>query len=68
MRREEPMSPHKFKIGDLVAINPTMGRFVPAGVFEIIKQLPGNSEPEHHIKNANEPHQRLARESELVRA
>jgi hypothetical protein len=56
------MSPHKFKVGDLVAINPTMGRFVPSGVFEIIKQLPGSNEPEYHIKSTNEPHQRLALE------
>ncbi len=63
IRRQEPMSRHKFKVGDLVAINPTMGRFVPSGVFEIIKQLPGSNEPEYHIKSTNEPHQRLARES-----
>jgi hypothetical protein len=61
------MSAHKFKVGDRVAINPAIGRFVPWDVFEIIKQLPGNTEPEYHIKSANEPHQRLARESELVR-
>jgi hypothetical protein len=62
------MLPHKFKVGEMVAINPATGRFVPGGVFEIIKQLPGSSEPEYHIKSANEPHQRFARESELIRA
>jgi hypothetical protein len=67
-RREEPMPSHKFKIGDIVAINPTISRFVPGGIFEVIKQLPGSNEPEYHIKSFNEPHQRLARESELVRA
>jgi hypothetical protein len=61
------MSPHKFKIGDIVAINPMIGRFVPGGVFEVVKQLPGSNEPEYH-KSVDEPHQRLARESELVRA
>jgi hypothetical protein len=62
------MSHYKFKVGDLVRINPMISRFVPADVFEIIKQLPGNNEPEYHIKSANEPHHRLARESELTRA
>jgi hypothetical protein len=50
------MSPHKFKIGDIVAINPMIGRFVPGGVFEVVKQLPGSNEPEYHIKSVNEPH------------
>jgi hypothetical protein len=57
--------PHKFKIGDIVALN---GRFAPGGVFEVVKQLPGGAEPEYRIKNANEPHERMARESELVKA
>jgi hypothetical protein len=37
-RREEPMPSHKFKIGDIVAINPTISRLVPGGYFEVIKQ------------------------------
>jgi hypothetical protein len=50
------MSPHKFKIGDIVAINPMIGRFVPGRVFEVVKQLPGSNEPEYHINSVNEPH------------
>jgi hypothetical protein len=60
--------PYKFKVGDIVAINPATNRFAPGDVFEVIKQLPGSSEPEYHIKSANEPHQRVARESELIKA
>ena len=37
-------------------------------VFEVIKHLPGTSEPEYRIKSANEPHERVALESELTRA
>ena len=59
---------YKFKVGDIVAINPTISRFVPAGIFELVKQLPGNGEPEYRIKSANEPHERMARESELTKA
>jgi hypothetical protein len=29
-------------------INPAISRFVPSGVFEVIKQLPGGDEPEHY--------------------
>ena len=64
----EPMSPHRFKIGDIVFLRPAVSRNVPGGVFEIIRQLPGTSEPEYRIKSANEPHERVARESELIKA
>jgi hypothetical protein len=56
--------PYKFKIGDIVAINPAIGRFAPGGVFEVVKQFPGGTEPEYRIKSTNEPHERMARESE----
>jgi hypothetical protein len=59
---------HKFKVGDIVAIRPEISRFVPSGVFEVIKQLPGSSELEYRIKSANEPYERVARESELIKA
>jgi hypothetical protein len=29
---------------------------------------PGGDEPEYRIKSANEPHERVARESELIKA
>jgi hypothetical protein len=42
---------------------------VPGGVYEVVQQLPGTgSEPEYRIKSANEPHQRVARQSELTKA
>ena len=61
------MPSHKFNVGDIVALKP-VNRNVPAGVYEVVKQLPGSSEPEYHIKSISEPHLRLARESELLRA
>jgi hypothetical protein len=57
----------KFKAGDMVVFRLTT-RFVPSGVFEVTKQLPGNGEPEYRIKSALEEHERVARESELTRA
>ena len=59
---------HKFNVGDIVALNPAVSRNVPGGVFEVTKQLPGTREPEYRIKSANEPHERVAVESELSNA
>jgi hypothetical protein len=60
----EPMAAHKFKIGDIVTFR-LATRFVPGGVFEVIKQL---REHEYRIKSAYEEHERVARESELTKA
>jgi hypothetical protein len=63
------MPSHRFKVGALVTINPAISRFVPGGVFEVVKQLPGTgSEPEYRIKSANESHERAVRESDLLKA
>ena len=62
------MPSHKFKVGDLVTVNPAISRFVPGGVFEVIKQLPGNGERQYRIKNADEAYERVARESDLIKA
>jgi hypothetical protein len=56
--------PHR----DMVVINPATSRFVPGGVFQVIKRPPGNGEPEYRIKSASEPHERVVRESELTNA
>jgi len=67
-RDDELMLPHKFKVGDIVALKPAMSRFwATTGVFEVLKQLPGSSQPEYRIKSVNEPHERAARESELIK-
>jgi hypothetical protein len=52
----------------MVVINPAISRFVPGGVFQVIKRLPGNGEPEYRIKSASEPHERVVRENELTNA
>jgi hypothetical protein len=48
---------------------PAISRNVPGGIFEVVKQLPGSDdEPEYRIKSANERYERVARESELIKA
>jgi len=60
------MPSHKFHVGESVTLRPAISRNVPGGVYEVTKQLPHNGrEFEYRIKNANEEHERVARESEL---
>src|SRR3984893_12565487 len=66
-RGKGKMRPHKFKVGDIVGLEPAVSRNVPGGVYVVIKHLPGNGEHEYRIKSANEPHERVARESELTK-
>ena len=65
---EETILSHKFKLGDIVTVRPSISRNVPGGVYAVVKQLPGSGEPEYRIKSANEPHERVASESELIKA
>jgi hypothetical protein len=60
------MSTHKFHIGQVVQLIPSISRNVPGGSYEITKKLPErDGESEYRIKSMNEPHERVARESEL---
>ena len=50
----------------LVQLAPSISRNVPGGSYEITKKLPErDGEFEYRIKSINEPHERVARESEL---
>jgi hypothetical protein len=60
------MLSHKFHVGQLVQLMPSISRNVPSGSYEITKKLPeSRGEFEYRIKSINEPHERVARESEL---
>jgi hypothetical protein len=66
-RGEEPM-PHKFKVGDIVSVQPAMSRNIPGGVYEVTQRLPETGGEFHYrIKSVNEPHERVVRESELTK-
>jgi hypothetical protein len=61
------MADHKFHVGQMVQFR-TKPFYVSAalGMFEVIRLLPEkDGEFEYRIKNAAEPHERVARESEL---
>ena len=64
--RERTVSGHKFKIGRLVNY---LGRERASGVYQITQVLPPEGEAfQYRIKNVNEPHDRVAQESELPSA
>ena len=57
------MSGHKYKIGQLVNY---LGRDAASGVYQVTQLLPPEGEAfQYRIKNVNEPHERVAKESEL---
>ena len=60
------MSRRKFKIGQLVFY---LNSDATSGVFEVTKLLPPEGETfQYHIKNANEPYERVAEQHELFGA
>ena len=60
------MLSHKFHVRQLVQLNPSIRRNVSWGSYEITKKLPEREgEFEYRIKSMSEPHERVARESEL---
>ena len=63
------MSNHKFKIGQ--SVNYTSGPFGDSarGIYRITELLPPDGDNfQYKIKSAAEPHERVARESQLDRA
>ena len=57
------MSGHKFKIAQLVNY---LSRDGASGVYQVTQLLPPEGEAfQYRIKNPNEPHERVAKESEL---
>ena len=56
-------------LASYVTLIPSISRNVSGGIYQVTKQLPHNGlDFEYHIKSANEQHQRVARERELVKA
>jgi hypothetical protein len=61
-----PMPAHKFQVGEIVHLSPAIARNLPGGSYAIVKQLPQSAgEFGYRVKNTNEPHERVVRESEL---
>jgi hypothetical protein len=61
--------PHKFILGQAVGYTPPLGLYAPPGIYLVTAKLPEqDSEFEYHIKHTGEPHERIAKASELHEA
>jgi hypothetical protein len=64
------MSDHKFKVGQTVSyLSSSRGGGSRSDVFKIMQRLPSQGgDYQYRIRGANEPHDRVAKESELERS
>jgi len=62
------MPSHKFGVNDVVLLKPAVSQNIAGGTYQVTRLLLENrGEFEYRIKNLEEPHERVARESELTR-
>jgi hypothetical protein len=60
------MSAHRFKVGQAVVY---LGREKASGTYKITQLMPPEGgDFQYRIRNANEPHERVVKESDLDRA
>jgi hypothetical protein len=61
------MSDHKFKVGQIVIyLTGSRGRGLGSDVFKIMQRLPPQgADYQYRIRGIDEPHDRVAKESEL---
>ena len=64
------MSDHRYKIGQTVHYTSgPYGRGSMSGVYKVTQLLPPEGDDrQYRIKSANEPHERVVKESQLARA
>jgi hypothetical protein len=63
------LSDHKFKVGERVLYTSgPFGRAAAGGVYKVTQLLPSEGDDrQYRIKSADEPHERVVKESELHR-
>jgi hypothetical protein len=62
------VSEHKFRIGQSVNYRSPFDRGESSGVYTVTRLLPPDGgDYQYRIKNADEPHERLVKESQLNR-
>jgi hypothetical protein len=63
---ERSVSDHKFRIGQTVHYS--AGRGGASGVYKVTQIMPSEGDDrQYRIKSADEPHERVAKESQLAR-
>jgi hypothetical protein len=68
-KMESSMAEHKFKVGQSVSLTSgPFGRGGTNGIYKITQLLPREGDDyQYRIKSANEPHERVVKESQLDR-
>ncbi len=66
---EDQLSNHRFKIGQTVSYTSgPHGRGSTSGVYKITQLMPQEGDDrQYRIKSANEPHERVVKESQIAR-
>jgi hypothetical protein len=63
---EDVVSGHKFKVGQAVNYMPPFGASVANSAYTVTQLLPLEGDDfQYRIKSADEPHERVAKESQL---
>ena len=66
----ENLMPHKFKVGQLVELEPSVLRSLATGPYEVRHLIPSSDrdpgDPCYRIKSTAEKYERVATESELT--
>ncbi|MGO9702031.1 MAG: hypothetical protein ACLPX7_22525 [Xanthobacteraceae bacterium] len=58
---------HKFKVGQIVDLIPSMSRSAARGHYEIVSLRPTDGEsPQYRIKSRSEAHERVVAETDLI--
>ena len=58
---------HKFKVGQIVDLIPSMSRSAASGHYEIVSLRPIEGEsPQYRIKSRSEAHERVVAETDLI--
>jgi hypothetical protein len=58
---------HKFKIGQIVDLIPSISRFAAKGHYQIVSLRPADGENlQYRIRSKSEAHERVVAESDLV--
>jgi len=67
--REDSLNDHKFKVGQSVSFTSgPFGRGGTNGIYKVTQLLPPEGDDyQYRIKNADEPHERVVKESQLDR-
>jgi hypothetical protein len=58
---------HKFKIGQIVDLIPSISRFPARGPYEIVSLRPADGgSPQYRVKSKSETHERVVVEGDLI--